>query len=133
VTRTGLARLFTCLMLTASAAVLAQVYASGDFLAGQKLDAKSKRDSVRIANRGTAYSGVQIQVTGAGNVIKRLTVQFDDRSSESFSDSHLQLQGQSTAVIWFRSGRQVVSKVSLLYHPDMPVSEGAEIRIYGIR
>lgn len=131
--KTKLLMFLAALLLTAGNSPMAQVYGQSDLLGSQRLDEKSKRDTVRVAQRGATYSGIQIEVVGAGNILKRATVQFDDRSSENFNESRLKSKSQRTDILWFRSRNMAIEKVSLLYHPDVTVAEGAEIRVYGIR
>ena len=125
--------IFLLLLLGGFSMAEAQVYGQSDLLGSQRLSEKSKRDNVRVMRAGTKYSGIQVEVVGAGNILKRVTVQFEDRSSENFNESRLKSKGSRTDVLWFRSRNQAIEKISLLYNPDVAINEGAEVRVYGIR
>ena len=119
--------------LFATTDATAQFINSQDLLGSEVLSEKSKRGNVRLGRSGARYSGIMIEVPGGAKVVKRVTVQFEDRSSESFNESRLKLQNGRSDVLWFRSRDMAVDRVSLLYFPDAGIHKGTEIRVFGIR
>ena len=111
----------------------AQFIQGRDLLGTEVIDEKSKRGNVRLSRGIVAYSGLQIEVTGGAEVVKRVTVRFEDRSSESFHDSRLALRNGRSDVLWFRSQNQALDRISLLYVADAGQYSGTEIRVYGVR
>lgn len=121
------------LTLAGPTVAVAQLVNAQDLLGSEMLEEKSKRGNIRLGRGTYRYSGIMLEVQGGARVVKRLTVQFEDRSSESFNESRLKLQNGRSDVLWLRSRDQVVDKVSLLYFPDAGIHKGTEIRVYGIR
>jgi hypothetical protein len=111
----------------------AQHYSQISFIDSMSLGVKSKRDTVRVGLSGGEYSAIQLEIIGTANVIKRITVRFEDRSSQTFNDHQLKLQGQRTDILWLRNGKQVIDRVSFLYDPEVVINEGTEIKLYGLR
>ncbi|MDX1459651.1 MAG: hypothetical protein R3348_01175 [Xanthomonadales bacterium] len=125
--------LFIFLALAVPGTAVPQFIGGQDFLGVAEVKEKSKRGSIRLGRGGAGYSGVVIEVPGGAEVVKRLTVQFADRTSESFSESRLKLHNGRSDALWFRSRDQVIERISLLYIPDAGKHSGTEVRVYGIR
>ncbi|NNE06313.1 MAG: hypothetical protein HKN15_11380 [Xanthomonadales bacterium] len=123
----------TALMLALPFGADAQFVNQQELLGVEVLKEKSKRGSLRLGRGGARYSGIVIEVPGSVTILKRVTVQFEDRSSESFNESRLKFQNGRSDVMWFRSREQVIDRVSLLYFPDSGIHKGTEIRVYGVR
>jgi hypothetical protein len=120
-------------LLAGTTALQAQHYSQMILIDSKMLKVKSKRDTFRVGTYSGKYSGISVETVGANNIIKRVTVRFEDDSSQVINDSQLKFKNQRTDIIWFRTGSQAVEKVSILYDPDVPINEGAEIKLYGVR
>jgi hypothetical protein len=131
--RNALSIIVSLFLFATAFSLQAQHYNQVVFIDSQSLGEKSKRDTFRVGNSGGEYSGIQVETIGAANVIKRITVRFEDRSSQTFNDSQLKMQAQRSDILWFRSGNQVIDRVSVLYNPEIVINEGAEIKLYGLR